>query len=173
MRPFDDKMPRVAPSAYVDETAVVIGDVSIGEDSSLWPMVVARGDVHRIEIGARSNIQDGTVLHVTHRHPGAPDGYGLHLGDEITIGHRAVLHGCTIDNRCLIGIGAIVMDGARIEPYVLLAAGSLVPPGKVLDSGHLWLGNPVRRIRPLTETERGWIEYSAAHYVRLKDRYLG
>lgn len=172
IRPYNIIHPTVPASAYVDEAAVVIGDVVIGEESSLWPTVVARGDVNYIRIGARSNIQDASVLHVTHDHAEVPGGHPCIIGDDVTVGHKALLHGCTIHDRCLVGMGSIVLDGAVLEPEVLLGAGSLVPPGKVLEGGYLWLGSPVKRIRPLTEAERTRFLYSAQHYVRLKNRYL-
>lgn len=171
VRPFKDKVPQIAPGVYVDAAAVVIGDVIIGADSSVWPMAVLRGDVNTIRVGARTSIQDGSVLHVTHDHADVPGGHPCVVGDDVTVGHKVVLHGCTIGDRCLVGMGAIVLDGARLEPEVLLGAGSLVPPGKVLEGGYLWLGAPVRRIRPLTGAEREKLRYSAAHYVRLKNAY--
>ncbi|MGE0080947.1 MAG: gamma carbonic anhydrase family protein [Thiohalomonadaceae bacterium] len=172
VRPFKDKMPQIASGVYVDESAVVIGDVVIGADSSIWPVAVLRGDVNSIRVGARTSIQDGSVLHVTHDHPDVPGGHPCVVGDDVTVGHKVVLHGCTIGDRCLVGMGAIVLDGARLEPEVLLGAGSLVPPGKVLEGGYLWLGAPVKRVRPLTDAEREKLRYSAAHYVRLKNAYL-
>jgi len=171
LRPFDRHHPRLGPGAWVDPAALVIGDVDIGADSSLWPYTVARGDVNRIRIGARTNIQDHSVLHVTHDSRFHPGGHALVIGDEVTVGHRVILHGCTVGDRCLIGMGAVVMDGAVLEPQVLLGAGSLVPPGKVLEGGHLWLGSPARRVRALTGEEREAILYSAGHYVRLKNRH--
>jgi carbonic anhydrase/acetyltransferase-like protein (isoleucine patch superfamily) len=174
VRPFKEISPAIAASAYVDEQAVVIGDVVIGKESSLWPMAVARGDVNHIRIGDLTNIQDGSVLHVTHAHPGAPEGgYPLIIGNEVTVGHNVTLHGCTVGDRCLIGMGSIVLDGARLEPEVLLGAGSLVPPNKVLEGGYLWLGNPARKVRPLTDAERDWLPYSARHYARLAEGYRG
>ena len=169
---FEDQTPRIHPSAYIAESALVLGDVEIGADSSLWPMVVARGDIHRIRIGARSNIQDGSVLHVTHDSEYAPGGFALEVGDEVTVGHRVILHGCTLEDRCLIGMGAIVMDGARVCSGAMVAAGTLVSPGKVLEGGYLWLGAPARRERPLTPRERDYLAYSAAHYVRLAARHV-
>lgn len=172
IRTFKNAWPHIDDSAYVDPQASVIGDVAIGPDSSVWPMTVVRGDVNRIRIGARSNIQDGTVIHVTHRHPGNPQGYGATIGDDVTIGHRVVVHGCTIGNECLIGIGAIILDGAVVQDRVLVGAGSLVTEGKVLESGYLYLGSPARQVRTLTEQELGWFKYSAQHYVQLKNDHL-
>jgi carbonic anhydrase/acetyltransferase-like protein (isoleucine patch superfamily) len=173
IRDYLGKAPTIPESAYIDPAAVLIGDIVVGEDSSFWPMVVARGDVNYIRIGARSNVQDGAVLHVTHDHADVPGGHPCLIGDEVTVGHKAMLHGCTIGDRCLIGMSAIVLDGAILEPEVLLGAGSLVPPGKVLEGGFLWLGAPVKRVRPLTEAERAKFRYSAEHYIRLKNRYMG
>jgi len=173
MRAFGGRQPDIGERVYLDDTALVIGQVRIGDDASLWPYVVARGDVNHIRIGARSNIQDLTMLHVTHDGPYSPGGFPLLIGEDVTVGHRCLLHACTIGNRCLIGMGAIVMDGAVIEDDVLLGAGSLVSPGKRLQSGYLYRGNPVKRVRVLSDDEREMLRYSAAHYVRLKDKYLG
>lgn len=172
IRNYKTIQPRIAASAYIDETALVIGDVDIGDDVSIWPMCTIRGDVNSIIIGARTNIQDGSILHVTHSHESIPGGYGLDIGKNITVGHRAVLHGCTIEDNCLIGMGSIVMDGVLIKSYVLLGAGSLVPPGKVLDAESLWVGSPAKKVRALTQQELEWIEYSAGHYVGLKNSHL-
>jgi carbonic anhydrase/acetyltransferase-like protein (isoleucine patch superfamily) len=173
VRTYQDIAPRLADSVFVDDTALVVGDVVIGEDSSIWPMTVVRGDVNKIRIGQRSNIQDSSVIHVTHPHGDVPEGYPVEVGDNVTVGHRVILHGCKIGDYCLVGMGSTVMDGAVLEPYVLLGAGSLVSPGKVLEGGYLWLGSPVRKVRPLSEEERNWIETSAQHYVDLKNRHLG
>lgn len=171
IRPFEGKRPQLAEGAWVDESAQVIGDVQLGADSSVWPLAVLRGDVNRIVIGARSNIQDNSCLHVTHDGPYTPGGADLVLGDDVTVGHGVILHACRIHDRVLIGMGAIVMDNAIIESEVLLAAGSLVAPGKVLESGFLYRGNPAVKIRPLTEAERDNLRYSAEHYVRVKKRH--
>jgi carbonic anhydrase/acetyltransferase-like protein (isoleucine patch superfamily) len=171
LRCYQGMSPRIAASAYVDANAVVIGDVTIGEDASLWPMVVARGDVNTIEIGAGTNIQDGTILHVSHDSEFAPGGFPLRLGADITVGHRVILHGCRIEDGCLIGMGATVMDGAILRSGVLLGAGSLVSPGQELEGGFLWLGSPARRIRPLRKQELAFLEYSPKHYVELKNRH--
>ncbi len=172
LRPFSGTNPSVGARVYIDETAVVIGQVTLGDDSSLWPCVVARGDVNNISVGARTNIQDLTMLHVTHDGPYSPGGFPLVIGADVTVGHKCLLHACTIGDRCLIGMGAIVMDGAVVESDVLLGAGSLVSPGKRLESGFLYRGSPAQQVRPLTDAEREMLRYSAAHYVRLKDRYL-
>lgn len=171
IRAYLDKHPLVGKDTYVDETALLIGDVSLGDGVSVWPMAVLRGDVHRIEVGAGTNIQDGSVLHVTHGGEHTADGHPLSVGEDVTIGHRVVLHGCRVGNLCLIGIGAIVMDGAVIEDEVILAAGSLVPPGRTLESGFLYVGAPARRTRPLTDGEKTFLRYSAEHYRLLKDAY--
>ena len=171
IRPFRGQFPRIAEGVYVDDTALVIGDVTVGPDSSLWPQVVARGDINRIAIGARTNVQDGSVLHVSHAGPFNPDGAALTIGDDVTVGHRVVLHGCTVGDRCLIGMGAVVLDRAVLEPQVMVGAGALVSGGQRLESGHLYLGQPARRARPLTERELAYLDYAAAHYVALAREY--
>ncbi|NIP72808.1 MAG: gamma carbonic anhydrase family protein, partial [Gammaproteobacteria bacterium] len=171
VRPFDTHHPQLGARAYIDPTAVVVGDVHVGADSSVWPMAVLRGDIHRIRIGARSNIQDGTVVHVTHDSEHSPGGHAAAVGDDVTVGHRVVLHGCRVGDRCLIGMGAVVMDGALVHADTIIGAGSLVTQGKELEGGYLWTGSPARRVRTLTEREREYIRYAAAHYVQLKDRY--
>lgn len=171
IRPYRDIQPTIAASAYVDDAGLVIGDVVLGDDSSVWPFAAVRGDVNAIRIGTRSNIQDGTIVHVTHRYADKPDGFAVNIGDEVTIGHNVVVHGCTIHDRCLIGIHATILDGAILHPQVLLAAGSLVPEGKELEGGFLWMGTPAKRKRPLTDEELRWFSYSAKHYVDLKNSY--
>ena len=173
VRPFGDELPRLGVRVWIDPAAVVIGRVEIGDDASLWPMAVARGDVNSISIGARTNVQDGSVLHVTHDGPYSPGGLPLVIGEDVTVGHRAMLHACTIGHRCLIGMSATVLDGAVLEDEVFLAAGTLVPPGKRLEGRSLYRGSPAQRIRSLSEEELAMLRYSAEHYVRLKDRYLG
>ena len=172
IRSYTGIKPVIGQRVYIDESAQVIGQVTLADDASLWPLVVARGDVNRIQVGARSNIQDLTMLHVTHDGPYTPGGIPLIIGADVTVGHKCLLHACTVGDRCLIGMGAIVMDGAVIEDDVLLGAGSLVSPGKRLESGFLYRGSPAQKVRPLTAEEREMLRYSAAHYVRLKDRYL-
>jgi carbonic anhydrase/acetyltransferase-like protein (isoleucine patch superfamily) len=172
IRIFENISPDVGANTYVDDSSVVIGDVVIGEDCSIWPLVVIRGDVNIIRIGNRTNIQDGSVLHVTHPHETMPDGFGLHVGNNVTVGHKVILHGCNVGDNCLIGMGATIMDGAVVHPYTLVGAGALVAPGKELEGGYLWLGAPVRKARELTVEERQWIDYSANHYKELKNRYL-
>ena len=172
IRPYRGRRPRLGARVYVDPSAQLIGDVELGDDASLWPQAVVRGDVNRIRIGARSNVQDGAVLHVTHDGPYTPGGADLRIGDDVTIGHGAILHACVIGNRCLIGMGAKVLDEAVLEDEVFLAAGSLVPPGKRLRSGYLYRGAPVQEARPLSTEEIAQLKYSAEHYVRIKNHYL-
>lgn len=172
IRPFQDMTPRLGERVFIDDSAVVIGDVSLGDDSSVWPLAVIRGDMHRIRIGQRSSVQDGSVLHITHAGPFNPEGFALHIGDDVTVGHKVLLHGCSIGNRVLVGMGCIVMDGAVVEDEVMIGAGSLVPAGRRLQSGYLYLGSPARQARALTEREREFLRYSAQNYVRLKDTYL-
>jgi len=171
-RPYKGILPQLGARVYVDDSAVVIGDVVLGDDASVWPQCSVRGDVNAIRIGARSNIQDNTVMHVTHRYPDLPEGRACTVGDDVTVGHQCVLHACTIGNECLIGMGSIVLDGAVLHDRVLLGAGSLVTEGKELEGGYLWLGRPAKKVRPLTEQEIKWFAYSAKHYVKLKDEYL-
>lgn len=173
IRRFESATPEIAPDAWVDETAVVIGDVSIASQSSIWPMCVIRGDVHHIRIGRRSNVQDGSVLHVSHDSHYLPGGRPLTIGDGVTVGHRVMLHGCEIADGCFIGMGSTILDGAVLEPGAMLGAGSLVPQGKRLQGGYLWLGRPVRRVRALSEQEKEIIDYTAGHYVRLMQRHRG
>ncbi|WP_347988852.1 gamma carbonic anhydrase family protein [Methylomonas sp. AM2-LC] len=172
IRSFRNQRPQIGNSVYIDESAVVIGNVLIGDDVSIWPHTVIRGDVEAISIGKASNIQDGSVLHVSHAGDYSPTGHSLTIGRGVTIGHRAVIHGCSIGNFCLIGIGAIIMDGAVIEDYVMLGAGALVPPGKKLETGHLYVGSPAKPSRILTDNEKAFLEYSSHHYVLLKNQYL-
>jgi carbonic anhydrase/acetyltransferase-like protein (isoleucine patch superfamily) len=159
-------------SVYIDDSAVVIGDVTLGNDVSIWPTTVLRGDVESICIGNDTNVQDGAVLHVSHAGPFTEQGHPLVIGKGVTIGHRAVVHACTIGDYCLIGIGAIILDDAVLEDYVMLGAGALVPPGKRLESGYLYVGAPAKQVRPLKDSERAFLEYSASHYVQLKNEHL-
>ena len=153
--------PKLGARVLIDPTAVVMGDVCLGDDASVWPHAAMRGDVQIIRIGARTN--EG---------PYNPDGYPLHIGDDVTVGHRALLHGCTVGDRVLVGMGAIIMDRVVVEDEVMIAAGSLVTPGKVLRSGHLYAGSPAREVRTLSESEQRFLQYSADGYVSLKQRYL-
>lgn len=164
--------PQLGERVYIDPASVVLGDVVLGDDCSVWPMAVIRGDMHRIRIGARTSVQDGSVLHITHASDFNPEGFPLTIGEEVTIGHKAILHGCTLGNRILVGMGAIVMDGAVVEDEVIIAAGAVVTPGKRLESGHVYAGNPAKALRPLKEQERAFFPYTAGNYVRLKDDYL-
>ncbi len=174
IRPFRDTFPVLGQRCYVDEAAQLIGDVVLGDDASLWPGVVVRGDVNHIRIGARTNVQDGTVIHVTHEGPYTrPGGFPTLIGDDVTIGHAACIHACTIEDACLIGMKALVLDGAVVRRHGFVGAGAVVPPGKVVESGELWLGNPAKPVRRLSDREIEQLYYSAKHYVRLKDQYLG
>lgn len=172
IRTYKGVAPRLGSKVYVDETAVLVGDIEIGDDSSIWPLVAARGDVNHIKIGKNTNIQDGTVLHVTRKSKSSPEGSPLHIGDNVTVGHKTMLHGCRIGNNILVGMGAIVMDDAIVEDNIIIAAGSLVPPGKTLASGHLYVGNPVKARRKLTSAEVSFLQHSADNYAILKDEYL-
>ncbi|MBN9423184.1 MAG: gamma carbonic anhydrase family protein [Candidatus Accumulibacter sp. 66-26] len=164
--------PVLAERIYLHASAQVIGDVRIGRDSSVWCNAVLRGDVNRIVIGECSNIQDLTMGHVSHKNAAKPEGSPLLIGNHVTIGHAVILHGCTIGDECLIGMGSIVMDDAVVERRVMLGAGSLVPPGKVLESGHLYVGRPAVKVRALSDEELAYLKYSAEHYVRVKNNYL-
>ena len=172
IRSFSQHTPVLGARAFVDRSAVVIGDVEIGADSSVWPLTVIRGDMHRIRIGARTSVQDASVLHITHAGPFNPEGFPLLIGDDVTIGHKVMLHGCTLGSRILVGMGSTVMDGAVVEDEVVIGAGSLVPPGKRLASGFLYVGSPAKAMRPLNDKERAFFTYSAGNYVRLKDEHL-
>lgn len=164
--------PVLGHGAYVDPAALVIGRVTLGEHASLWPFAIARGDIHWITIGARTNIQDGCVLHVAGDGPARPGGLPLSIGADVTVGHKAVVHAATVGDRCLIGMAAVIADGAVIEDDVIVGAGSIVPPGKHLKSGGLYIGSPARRVRELTRAERDQVLHVAANYVRVKDDYL-
>lgn len=172
IRSYKGIYPQIGARVYIDSSSVLVGDIQIGDDSSIWPLVAARGDVNHIRIGERSNIQDGSVLHVTHKNAANPDGYPLLIGNDVTVGHKVMLHGCTIKDRVLVGMGAIVLDGVIIEEEVMIGAGSLVPPGKVLESGYLYVGSPVKQARPLTDKERAFLQKSADNYVQNKNDYL-
>ena len=172
LRQYQGITPQVDSSAYIDESAVLIGDIKIASDASIWPLVAARGDVNRISIGARTNVQDGCVLHVTRKSVTNPDGIPLLIGDDVTVGHKALLHACTIGDRVLIGMGAIVLDGAIIEDDVMIGAGTLVPPKKILESGYLYIGSPAKQARKLTNEEIAFLKLSADNYVILKNEYI-
>ena len=172
LRTFNNHHPSIGKTTYIDKSAVIIGDVTLADHVSVWPTAVIRGDVASINIGADTNIQDGAVLHVSHAGKYASEEAPLKIGKGVTVGHRAVVHACTVGDYCLIGIGAIILDNAIVEDYVMLGAGALVPSGKVLESGYLYIGSPAKKSRPLSDTEKDFLEYSAAHYVQLKDEYL-
>ncbi|CAB5596216.1 carnitine operon protein CaiE [Providencia rettgeri] len=172
LRPYLDIYPSINARVFIDPSSVVIGDVRIADDVSIWPLSVLRGDVNYISIGARTNIQDGSVLHVTHKSASNPEGNPLIIGEDVTIGHKVMLHGCTIGNRVLVGMGSIVIDGAIVEDDVIIGANSLVTQGKRLESGYLYTGSPAKAIRKLTDAELGHLRYSANNYVEWKNNYL-
>jgi carbonic anhydrase/acetyltransferase-like protein (isoleucine patch superfamily) len=173
LRPYRDIHPRLGQRVYVDAAAVVIGDVELADDVSLWPGTVVRGDVNHIRIGARTNVQDGSIIHVTHDGPYTrPGGFPTLIGADVTIGHAAVIHACTIEDAVLIGMHATVLDGAVVRKHGFVGAGAVVAPGKIVGAGELWLGNPARCVRTLSEREIEQLYYSASHYVKLKDEYL-
>jgi carbonic anhydrase/acetyltransferase-like protein (isoleucine patch superfamily) len=173
IRTYRNIAPVLGARVYVDPAAVVIGRVKLGDDSSIWPAAVVRGDVNTIEIGARTSIQDGSVLHVTHDGPYSPGGRPISIGSDVTVGHRVTLHACTIGNKCLVGMGSVVLDDVVTEDFVMIGAGSVVPPGKRLEARSLYVGSPARKVRDLRQAEIEFFTYSAAHYVQLKDEYLG
>ena len=173
IRPYLGQLPKLGERVYIDPAAVVIGDVELGDDVSIWPTTVVRGDVNFIRIGARTNIQDGTVVHVSHDGPHAKlGGFATRIGNDVTIGHKAIVHACTIEDAVLIGMGAIVLDGAVVKKHAFVGAGALVPPGKTVGEGEMWLGSPAKFARKLSDAEIEALYYSAQHYVKLKDRYL-
>ncbi len=167
IRSYRGRMPKVPASAYIDPDCVIIGDVTIGELSSVWPGVVIRGDVNWIRIGSRTNIQDGSVLHVM------KDTHPLVLGDQVTIGHGVILHGCTIESRVLIGMGSILLNGAKIGAGSIIAAGTLVPEGTVVPPGSLFMGHPGKFRRALTDEDQASIEAYAQRYVEYSETYKG
>jgi carbonic anhydrase/acetyltransferase-like protein (isoleucine patch superfamily) len=164
---FGGKSPQVDPAAFVAPGAQVIGDVAIGPESSIWYNCVLRGDVNRIRIGARTNIQDGSVVHVDSPKPGAPEGHPTLIGDDVLIGHMAMVHGCVLHDRAFVGLGAIVMDGCEIEGGAMLAAGAMLTPGKRIPAGQLWAGRPAKYVRDLSEEELAGHRAGVAHYVAL------
>jgi carbonic anhydrase/acetyltransferase-like protein (isoleucine patch superfamily) len=172
IRPFKGIVPKIAPSALIDPSAVIIGEVSIGAESSVWCTCVLRGDVNFIRIGERTNIQDGSILHVTHKNPEKhPEGYPLIIGDDVTVGHRVMLHGCTLEDCCFIGMGATVMDGAVVETGSMVGAGALVTGGTRVESGFLYVGVPAKKLRALTDAEKAMIKQSAINYVNYSADY--
>lgn len=172
LRTYNLIAPTLGERCYVDESSVIAGDVMLDDDASIWPLVAARGDVNHIRIGKRSNVQDGTVLHVTRKSAQNPNGFPLIIGEDVTVGHKCMLHGCELGNRILVGMGAIIMDGVVVEDDVFIGAGTLVPPNKRLESGYLYVGNPMQKKRPLKESEIAFLKQSAVNYVVLKDEYL-
>jgi carbonic anhydrase/acetyltransferase-like protein (isoleucine patch superfamily) len=167
LRPYRSVVPTVDPTAFVDASAQVIGDVHLGAESSVWMNVVIRGDVNSIRVGARTNVQDLTLVHVMR------DTHPTVIGDDVTIGHSAVIHGCTIENRCLIGMGAILLNGCRIGSGSIVAAGALVPEGMVVPPGSMVMGMPARVKRPLTSAEDASIKWYADNYVRYRLEFVG
>lgn len=167
VRPYLEHHPQIDESCYIDPAAAVIGEVSLAEGVSVWPFAVLRGDVNSITIGARSNVQDLSMLHVSHKTPAKPEGSPLVIGEDVTIGHKVMLHGCIIGNRVLVGMGTIILDDVVIEDDVMIGAGSLVPPRKRLESGYLYVGSPVKQVRALTDEEKAFLVYSAEHYMRV------
>jgi len=172
IRTYKGVHPTLGERVMIDPSSVVIGNVKLGNDVGVWPLVVIRGDVNQVIIGNRTNIQDGSVLHLTHKSATNPEGHPLIIGEDVTVGHKAMLHGCTVGNRVLIGMGAILLDGVIVEDDVMVGAGSLVAPGKRLESGYLYIGSPAKKVRPLTEAEISGLLYSANNYVNWKNDYL-
>ncbi len=171
IRKFGTHYPQIDNSAFIDDSAVIIGQISIHKNASIWCNVVARGDVSHIEIGENTNIQDLTMLHVTHYNPGKSDEYPLIIGKNVTVGHKCCLHACTIKDNVLVGMGTTILDNSVIESNVIIGAGSMVTSNKTLESGYLYFGNPLKQIRPLTQEEIEHIAYSARHYVKLMNLY--
>ena len=172
LRPYKNIHPTIGNGVYIDPFSSIIGDVHLADDVNIWPMCVLRGDVNSIYVGARTNIQDGSVLHVARKGEATVDGYSLTIGEDVTVGHKAMLHACSVGDRVLIGMGAIVLDNACIEDDVILAAGALVPPNKTLASGFLYVGSPAKAARALTQAEFAFLKRSASHYVNLKNEYI-
>jgi len=170
--PYLDSSPLIGERTFLHPSCQITGDVRIGADSSVWCNTVLRGDVNRIVIGRGTNVQDLTVGHVSHKTPEKPEGSPLSIGDHVTVGHAVILHGCSIGNECLIGMGSIIMDDVVIPDRVMIGAGSLVPPGKVLQSGMLYVGRPAKALRALTAEEIAHLRHSAEHYIALKDNHL-
>lgn len=169
---YHDTTPLLGNRVYLHPSCQIIGDVTLGDDSSIWCNTVLRGDVNRIVIGRGTNVQDLTMGHVSHKTAEKPEGSPLIIGDYVTVGHAVILHGCTIGNECLIGMGSIIMDDVVIPDRVMIGAGSLISPGKVLESGMLYMGRPAKAVRALTQDEVVYLKASAEHYIRLKNNYL-
>ncbi|CAM3900750.1 gamma carbonic anhydrase family protein [Xenorhabdus thuongxuanensis] len=172
LRQYLNFYPQVGQKVLLDPSSIVIGDVRLADNVSIWPLVVIRGDVNYVSIGSRTNIQDGSVLHVTHKSPDNPNGFPLIIGEDVTVGHKSMLHGCKIGNRVLVGMGSILLDGVTIEDDIVIGAGSLVPPGKKLESGYLYVGSPAKQVRKLKPEELEGLLYSANNYVSWKNDYL-
>lgn len=172
LRSYKSTFPIIGLRSYIDSSSILIGDINIGDDCSVWPLVVARGDVNSIIIGQRTNIQDGSILHVTHKNPENPKGAALLIGNDVTIGHKVMLHGCEIKDRVLVGMGSIILDNAIIESDVMIGAGSLIPPNNILKSGYLYIGSPVKQVRSLSTDEIGFLKKSAMNYVSFKNSYI-
>ena len=176
LRPFRGLMPKVAESAFIAETAVLIGDVEIGPGASVWYGCVLRGDGNKIRVGANTNIQDGTIVHVNHDPHGdyreTGGGMPTHIGANVTIGHQALIHACTLEDGAFVGMGAVVMDLAVVEGGAMVGAGALVAPGKRVPAGDLWVGRPARRVREITQAEKDLIPYLVAHYRHMGEQYL-
>ena len=171
IRKFKEFIPSLGNQVFVDEQATVIGDVSLADDVSIWPQSVVRGDINPISIGSRTNIQDGSVVHVTHKSEYSP-GHECRIGADVTVGHGCIIHACTIEDMVLIGMGSVLLDGSTIQSNIIIGAKSLVPSGKVLESGYLYIGSPCKKIRPLKNSEIKFLKYSAEHYVNTKNDFL-
>jgi len=171
IRKFKEFIPSLGNQVFVDEQATVIGDVSLADDVSIWPQSVVRGDINPISIGSRTNIQDGSVVHVTHKSEYSP-GHECKIGADVTVGHGCIIHACTIEDMVLIGMGSVLLDGSTIQSNIIIGAKSLVPSGKVLESGYLYIGSPCKKIRPLKNSELKFLKYSAEHYVNTKNEFL-
>jgi carbonic anhydrase/acetyltransferase-like protein (isoleucine patch superfamily) len=169
---FKNSLPKIGKNVYLSDKSLVVGNVTIGDDCSVWPMAVIRGDMHQIVIGEKTNIQDGCILHITHDSDYNKGGWPLHIGSEVTIGHGVILHGCTLEDQCLIGIGSKILDGAIVRKNSMLAAGSLVTPNSELESGFLYMGSPAKKVRKLSVSEMKFFSYTANNYVKLKNEYL-
>ena len=172
IRKFKNYTPIIHKNAYVDENCTIIGNVSIDDQSSIWPQTVIRGDVQKVTIGKRTNVQDGSILHVTSDNIYTPGCFPLEIGDDVTIGHGVILHACKIENMSLIGIGSIILDGSVVESNVMLAAGSLVSPNKRLKSGFLYKGSPAKPSRELTDKELDYIKFSSKHYINVMTQHI-
>lgn len=169
---FNEHTPKIGLHVWIDPTATIIGDVIIGNNCSIWPNVVIRGDIHQIRIGEGTNVQDGSIIHVTHASKYHPNGYPTIIGNNVTIGHRVILHGCQVGDECLVGMNSTIMDGANIPNHTYIGANSLIPPNQTLQSKHLWLGQPAKKIRELEKEELEFLQYSAKQYEKLKDEYI-